>query len=124
MRRARVASATAAVTALAVAATAAPALAHVQLVSSSPKDKARLGKAPSSVSLTFSGPLRSGTLKVTGPGGTKVSVGSGGRDPRKVSRLLVSLKNGLKAGKYTSRAKIVAADGHKESFTLTFTVRP
>lgn len=111
-------------TALAVAATAAPALAHVELVSSSPKDKAKLRRAPSSVSLTFSGPLRSGTLKVTGPGGTKVSVGNGGRDPRKVSRLLVALKPGLKAGRYTSRAKIVAADGHEESFTLTFTVRP
>ncbi|WP_445149694.1 copper resistance CopC family protein [Baekduia sp. Peel2402] len=123
MRRNRIVSTTAAVTALAVAATAAPALAHVELAFSSPKNKAKLSKAPSSVSLTFSGPLRSGTLKVTGPNGKKVSVGSGARDPRKISRLLVSLKKGLKAGKYTSRASIVAADGHKESFTLTFTVR-
>ncbi|WP_445152165.1 copper resistance CopC family protein [Baekduia sp. Peel2402] len=110
-------------TALVLAATAAPALAHVQLQSSSPKDKAKLSKAPSSVSLTFSGPIRSGTLKVTGPGGKKVSVGNGGRDPRLITRLTVKLKPGLKAGKYTSKAKIVAADGHKESWTLTFTVR-
>jgi methionine-rich copper-binding protein CopC len=112
-----------AATALAVATTAAPAQAHVELVSSNPKDKAKLKHAPSSVSLTFSGPIRSGTLKVTGPGGKQVSVGRGGRDPRSIDRLLVALKSGLKAGAYKSSASVVAADGHHETWTLKFTVR-
>jgi methionine-rich copper-binding protein CopC len=111
------------VTALAVALAATTAFAHVQLESSNPKDKAKLDHAPSSVSLTFSGPIRSGTLKVTGPGGKKVSVGKGGRDPRNIDRLLVALKSGLKAGSYKSSASVIAADGHHETWTLKFTIR-
>ena len=66
------------------------------------------------VSVTFNGVIRSGTLKVTGPGG-KASKGKGGRDPRNAPRLSVPLKNGLKHGKYTAKWQVVAVDGHHQS---------
>jgi methionine-rich copper-binding protein CopC len=99
----------------------ADAFAHVELVSSSPAKNARLAHAPSSVSLTFSGPIRSGSLSVTGSGG-RASTGSGVRDPRTIKRLLVALRHGLKSGRYTVQARVVAADGHRQSWTYSFTV--
>ena len=97
------------------------AFAHVELVSSSPAKNAKVAHAPASVSLTFSGPIRSGTLSVTGSGG-RASSGSGGRDPRNIKRLLVALRHGLKSGRYTVKARVVAADGHSQSWTYSVTV--
>jgi methionine-rich copper-binding protein CopC len=108
--------------ALVFAVGASDALAHEELVSTSPKKNAKLSHAPRSVVLTFSGQIRSGKVKVTGPHG-KVSSGSGGRDPRNVKRLRVALRHGLGAGRYTVHASIVAADGDKQSWTYSFTVR-
>ena len=103
--------------------TAGTALAHVTLVSSSPGANAKVGRAPSSVSLTFSGPIRSGTLSVTGPDGAKVSIGSGGRDPRNIDRLLVQLKRGLKPGRYAVRGSTIAADTHHQTWAFAFTIK-
>ena len=102
---------------------AAPALAHVTLEKTSPKQHSTVSKSLKSVSLTFSGPIRSGTLSITGPGGTKVSTGGGGRDPRNIDRLLVSLKSGLKAGKYTAKGSTIAADGHHQTWTFWFKLK-
>jgi methionine-rich copper-binding protein CopC len=96
--------------------------AHVELKSSSPKAKSTV-RAPKSVKLTFTGPLRSGSITVKSSSGASATSGKGGRDPRNVNRLLVPLKSGLKAGKYTVKASIVAADGHKETFTFWFKVK-
>lgn len=101
---------------------AASALAHVQLISSSPRSGATV-KAPSAVTLTFSGPLRSGAVRVVGPRGKLASKGSGGRDPRNIKRLAVSLQRGLKAGTYRVSASIVAGDGHRESFSYAFRIK-
>jgi copper resistance protein C len=120
--RARLAAGTVA-TVVATAAFGAPAaLAHVELKSTTPKAKSTV-KAPSAVKLTFTGPIRSGTVSVKGPGSTTASSGKGGRDPRNINRLAVSLRSGLKAGKYTVKASVVAADGHKESFTFWFKIK-
>ncbi len=112
------------VAALAISATfgAASALAHVQLVSSSPRSGSTV-TSPASVTMTFSGPLRSGTLKVVGPGNRKVSKGNGSRDPRNIKRVFVSLQRGLKAGTYRVSANIVAGDGHRESFAYSFKIK-
>ena len=109
--------------ALAATATFAPAaFAHVELKSSTPKAKSTVRK-PSSVKLTFTGPIRSGTLTVKSSSGSSATSGKGGRDPRNINRLTVPLKSGLKAGKYTVKASITAADGHKESFTFWFKIK-
>ena len=96
--------------------------AHVNLVSTSPKAKSSRSSSPTSVSMTFSGPLRSGTLVVVNASGKTVSSGKGGRDPRNINRLLVSV-HGLKAGKYTAKGSTVSADGHSQAWSFWFRVK-
>ena len=98
------------------------ALAHVELEKTSPKAHSTV-KAPAAVRMTFSGPLRSASLTVTGPGGRTASKGHGGRDPRGINRALVSLRPGLAAGRYTVKANVTAADGHQETFAFWFRVK-
>jgi methionine-rich copper-binding protein CopC len=52
-----------------------------------------------------------------------VSIGSGGRDPRKVSRLRVALKASKRAGRYTARWTATAADGHRQDGSFKFRLR-
>jgi copper resistance protein C len=115
-------------TALAVAAvtsgaTAAVALAHTELKSTYPGKGKTASTRIGSVSATFSAAIRSGTLKVTGPGNKTVSSGNGGRDPRNVKRVKVPLKSGLKAGSYKASWTMKAADGHSQRGTFTFKLR-
>jgi methionine-rich copper-binding protein CopC len=103
--------------------TAAVAFAHTELKSTYPAKGKTASTRIGSVSATFTATIRSGTLKVTGPGGTTASSGSGGRDPRNVKRIKVPLKSGLKAGSYKARWTMKAADGHTQSGTFTFKLR-
>ena len=91
------------------------AYAHVGVASRSPRPGATVPKTLRSVKITFTGSIRSGTLKVYNARGVKVSNGTGGRDPRNIRRLVTSLKSGLKAGRYTAKWTCTAADGHRES---------
>ncbi len=77
----------------------------------------------SAASVTFSGPIRRGTIRVTGPGGKLWSVGSGGRDPRNIHRVIVGLRGGKPAGSYRASWAIVAADGHQQSGSFRFKLR-
>jgi copper resistance protein C len=113
----------AAVPAVTFAVTAGTAFAHTKVKSTSP---ARGGTASTSirtVTVTFNGPIRRGTLRVSGPGGSVVSVGSGGRDPRKITRVRVPLEGGKAAGRYRARWTIVAADGHEQDGSFRFRLR-
>ena len=103
--------------------TAATAFAHVEYKSSSPGKGKTASTHITTVTVTFTGPIRKGTLKVTGPGGVTVSKGSGGRDPRKISRVRVALKSGLTAGRYKATWHVTAADGHKETGSFTFKLK-
>lgn len=119
----RVCTGTAAALAVTAALGAPAALAHVQLESTSPKQKSTIKSSPSSVRLTFSGPIRRGSVTVNGPGGTTASSGRGGRDPRNIDRLLVPLRARLTSGRYTVEASVVAADGHHETFAFWFKIK-
>ena len=99
------------------------AFAHVEYKSSSPAKGKTASTHTTWVTVTFTGALHKGTLKVTGPGDKSVYNGSGGRDPRNISRLRVPLKSGLKAGSYKARWSITAADGHKQSGSFTFKLK-
>jgi methionine-rich copper-binding protein CopC len=72
------------------------------------------------VRVTFDGRIRSGTLSVKRVGGSKVSIGSGARDPRNVKRVAVRLKSSLKAGRYKANWTIVADDGHEQKGSFRF----
>ena len=108
---------------VALATAAAPALAHVHVVKTSPKAGSSVKRSRASASVTFSGPILRGTLIVTGPAGKRASVDSGARDPRNIDRVLVELKHGLKPGAYKGTWKIVAADGHRQQGSFTFRLK-
>ena len=113
----------AAACAAAALAFAAPASAHTEVKSTSPARGSTASTSIRVVTVTFTQAIRSGSLKVTGPGGTTVSNGSGGRDPRKVTRLRVGLRGALKAGRYKARWTITAADGHSQTGSFRFRLR-
>ena len=97
--------------------------AHTDVKSTSPAKSTTAKTSTSRVTVTFDGMLRRGTLRVTGPNGRTVSIGSGGRDPRNIKRLLVGLKRGLKSGSYRARWTIVAADGHHQRGSFRFRLK-
>ena len=99
------------------------AFAHTELRSTYPGKGKTASTRIGSVSATFSATIRSGTLKVTGPGGKVVSSGKGGRDPRNVKRVKVPLKSGLKTGSYKASWTMKAADGHTQTGSFTFKLR-
>lgn len=72
--------------------------------------------------ITFSGPIRSGTIRATNSRGKVISRGRGGRDPRNITRLRVALKN-VRSGWYTASWRMVAIDGHGQGGKLRFKVR-
>ena len=100
--------------ALAVFATigVATASAHVRVAATSPARNSTASTSLRTVKVLFTGAIRRGTLKVYSASGRKVSLGTGGRDPRNIRRLVTGLRRGLAAGRYTARWSIVAADGH------------
>ena len=111
------------IAALVLAFGATAAWAHVTVTSTSPGKGTTVKKTLKTVKVTFSGTIRSGTLKVYGPKGGKVSIGNGGRDATNIRRLKTTLKSGLKAGKYTAKWTETAADGHKKSGSFTFKLK-
>jgi methionine-rich copper-binding protein CopC len=94
--------------------------AHVRVSSTTPASSSTAARSTRSVSVNFNGLIRSGTLRVTGPGGRVFSSGSGGRDPRDTKRLLVPMQRSLPAGRYTATWNIVAGDGHSQRGSFTF----
>lgn len=102
---------------------AAPASAHVSIVSTSPASGSSVDNPPGVVTTTFSGKLFDGSTSVTHVGsGERVSKGSGGVDPANDHRIKVSLKSGLKSGKYLVRVRHVCKSG-AETSTWRFTLK-
>jgi methionine-rich copper-binding protein CopC len=99
----------------------ASAQAHTEVAKVKPSGSAKTSIR--TVSVSFTGLIRSGSIRVVGPGGKVYSAGRGGRDPRNVNRLVVPLKRSLKAGTYKAKWKAVAADGHEQSGSFSFRLR-
>jgi len=102
---------------------AAIAAAHTEVASTTPASGATAKTSTSKVTVTFTGPVTRGTLRVSGPGGATASVGQGARDPRNVKRMAVGLKRSLKAGSYKASWTVVAADGHTQKGSFRFTLK-
>ncbi|MGH3545374.1 MAG: copper resistance CopC family protein [Mycobacteriales bacterium] len=111
--------------AIAVAAStllAAPAVAHNELVSSTPAAGALLTSAPTQVSLTFSDELdpASTQLAVVDSGTRSVLDGVPRIDGPTVTQ---ALKADLLGGEYRVSYRVLSQDGHSVSGTQSFTVR-
>jgi copper resistance protein C len=98
------------------------AAAHTEVASTSPASGATAKTSIKQVTVTFTGELQRGTLRVTGPGGKVVSAG-GGRDPRNVKRLLAGLKGSLKPGSYQASWTVTAPDGHRQKGAFQFKLK-
>jgi methionine-rich copper-binding protein CopC len=99
------------------------AFAHTRVAATSPAAGSTAKTTIRTVKVRFTEGIRSGTLKVYGPKGGKVSAGKGGRDPRNVKRLVATLSRHLKAGRYTAKWTIVAADGHAQHGSFHFKLK-
>lgn len=99
--------------------------AHTEVTSTTPATGKTASTSTRTVLVTFSGEIRrsGATLRVTGPDRKVVSIGRGARDPRNVKRLRVTLKRGLKPGRYTARWTAVAADGHPQKGSFGFRLK-
>jgi methionine-rich copper-binding protein CopC len=106
--------------ALALGATA-PALAHVELVASSPADGAVVAVAPPTLRLTFGGPLgRVSTVRVTGPKGT---VRTTARIDRRNARVALVGLSSRPAGRYRVAWTVLGQDGHAITGEFSFRSR-
>ncbi|WP_312672428.1 copper resistance protein CopC [Microbacterium sp.] len=112
--------------AVAILATAAPAIAHDQLIESSPADGERLDTAPVSVTMTFSGELL--VLDESTAGAVVLVVDAEGEDwatgevevrGRNVTAALVP---GMPDGGYQVRWQVVSEDGHPIAGIIPFAI--
>jgi methionine-rich copper-binding protein CopC len=95
------------------------AAAHNSLVSADPADGASLPAGPQQVRLTFDQPVQRqfATVTVTGPGSTRWD---GGEAVVSGSSVTAPVRPLGPAGEYVVGYRIVSADGHPVSGTLTF----
>lgn len=103
---------------------AAPASAHAILVSSSPADGARVDAAPASVTLTFDEavqPVRADDEVISSTTGERVDTGSL-QQSADGTTLVLPLRPGLPRGSYTAVWRVVSADTHVMSGSITFGV--
>lgn len=100
-----------------------PAAAHVQLISSSPKDGKTLNEAPSEVSLKFSGALIAGS-------DTVVAESSSGTDTSRLvasvnqNRITAEWPTGWNDGSFQLSYRVASSDGHIMTGDISFTVDP
>jgi copper transport protein len=106
---------------LAGVATAAPAAAHAELVSTDPAEGARLDQVPSRVTLEFSEgvSLGAGYARVLSRDGTRVDSGSPSVDG---SVLTIPLRAGLPEAGYLVTYRVISADSHPVSGAYSFAV--
>jgi copper transport protein len=103
---------------------ATPASAHVEIVSSTPQDGARLTAAPSLVSVTLSENIgiQPGSMKVVDLGGHQVDAGPVFQPGDVAEQVAVRLRPDLPDGSYLVEYAFVSADSHPVRGTLAFVV--
>jgi methionine-rich copper-binding protein CopC len=102
-------------------AAAVPALAHTELVSTTPKTGSSVAHLPKTIVMTFTeAPLKVISVKVL-RGTTAASRVTGHLNPKNARQILVPMKTG-KAGKYTVKTQLIAPDGDKQLVTFGFRV--
>ena len=104
-----------------LACSSAPAMAHSRLVSSDPADGAHLDRAPSTVTLNFSGTVVAGSdaIQVFAPDASRVDEGSA--RPRRGERITQSVTSGPD-GTYGVAYRVSSEDGHVITATVTYEV--
>ncbi len=100
---------------------AGPACAHAVLESTSPAAGSSVGKAPTSVVLTFDEPPigRYSAIHVTGPDGRRRDVGSATLSGASVTQ---KISGELPSGQYVVDWRVVSDDGHPVSGQFTYTI--
>jgi len=103
---------------------ATPASAHVEIVSSTPGDGARLSAAPSLVSVTLSENvgIQPGSIKVVDLAGTQVDSGPVFQPGDVAEQVAVRLKPNLPDASYLVEYAFVSADSHPVRGTFAFVV--
>ncbi len=97
----------------------APASAHAGLSGSDPEDGASLQAAPSTLTFTFTENIGTAFVAVTAPDGSTVQTS----EPKAVDRSVTAdLTDPGQRGTYSASYRVVSADGHPVSGTITFTV--
>ncbi|MCZ4069132.1 copper resistance protein CopC [Microbacterium sp. NPDC006705] len=104
-------------------ASAVPAAAHDNLISSTPESGSTVGISPAEVSLAFSGELLTATsavvIEVTSPDGRNIAEGEPVVDGTTVTQ---ALEPETSAGVFTVLWRVVSSDGHPISDQYTYTV--
>lgn len=102
----------------------ASAFAHAYVVSSNPAANETLDTPPEMIAIEFNEPIEAGfhKIEVIGPNGDNATDGEAEIDPRKPSRLTVSLQPNLQPGLYTAKWNVVSGDGHAISGTIPFQI--
>ncbi|MFJ9785532.1 copper resistance CopC/CopD family protein [Amycolatopsis sp. NPDC101161] len=104
--------------------TAAPASAHVEIVSTTPGDGSRLTAAPAQVSVTLSENvgIQPGSLKVVDTRGTAVDTGPVFQPGDVAEQVAVRLKPDLPDGSYLVEYAFISTDSHPVRGTFAFVV--
>lgn len=105
---------------------AGPAVAHAALVTSDPRDGARLAQLPGRVSLTFTEEVSSPAyVVVRTSGGEQLASGDPDVEGATVSQALETTgAGGEVSGEVTVAYRVVSVDGHPVTGDITFTVAP
>jgi methionine-rich copper-binding protein CopC len=100
-----------------------PAAAHNVLTGSDPTDGATLKSAPTSVTLTFDQTVQNfePVLTVTGPNGNQFQTGA---PEVKDNTIATAVQGAGPAGLYTIAYRIVSADGHPVTGSVSYTLDP
>jgi methionine-rich copper-binding protein CopC len=108
--------------AIAWAGGAATALGHTEVVSTAPRDGARLAAPPDAVVVTYGSPLAAAVeATVRGPGGAELAV-KPRLDAGDARRVLIPLRGGG-PGRFDASWTVVGADGHELAGSTSFVVR-